>query len=565
MRTIKRAAFVLAVGLGLTAGVIGNTAAASADEGDTHSITGHAYALDADGQPTITVPVYVGVTTPSGDAAYAGSGQNSGLYEVNNVPDGEYQVMFTWATDPKSPDPLGYATTWAGGTPYRSEAQIIVVDGGDVSLDIEMPRGAGITGILTTTSPSQQDFRTAEALLVEPDGTYTQTQGDVVTGLTVQTDGRYRLRGLADADYVIRFSERGRFGGHDFETQYWPDERTRDAAEVVHPVAGQLISDADVTLRPWKPQVVDRLAGQDRFSAAAAISASQFGSGVPVVFVANGLNYPDALSAGPAAVRLGGPVLLVTPTTVPEAIATELDRLSPARIVVVGGTQSVTPAVYDQLSAYTPRIERIAGADRFEVSRNIARFIFSEPGVKPAPDIRNIVFADGRGFADALTAGAAVSLAEGSNAVVLVNGSQTGIDAATAEFVRDVSPQRMYIAGGTNSVPQSFEDSLDAIQPGTTRIGGADRYEVSAAIAGYFPTRNGGETDAAYFAVGTTYPDALAGAAVAGARLTNLYIVHPDCVPGLLVERLHIQGQQSIRLLGGPNSLTPALETLPTC
>ncbi|WP_440708197.1 cell wall-binding repeat-containing protein [Herbiconiux sp. YIM B11900] len=565
MKAITRLAFILAVGLGVTAGLTGTAAPASADEGETHTISGHAFARDAEGDPTITVPVYVGVETPSLDAVYHGQGTNSGPYEVAGVPDGEYLVEFVWATDPNSPDALGYATTWAGGTPYRSEAQLVVVDGADVSLDIEMPRGAGLTGILTTAPASQQDFRIAEAYLVGPDGSYTLTQSASVTGLTVQTDGRYRLRGLADADYVIRFSERARFGGHDFETQYWPGTRSRDDAERVHPVAGQLISDMDITLQPWSPRVVDRLAGTDRFEAAAAISASEFGSGVPVVFVANGLNYPDALSAGPAAARLGGPVLLVTPTGIPAAIAAELDRLKPARIVVVGGERSVGPAVYGQLAAATPQIERIAGADRYEVSRNVARFAFAQPSIRPQPPITNIVFADGRGFADALTAGAAVSLAEGSNAVVLVDGSKPTVDPATEAFVREVAPQRLYIAGGVNSVPQGFEDSLEAIQPGATRIGGADRYEVSAAIAGTIPAHYGGEIDAAYFAVGTTYPDALTGAAVAAARGTNLYIVHPDCVPAPVLERLRINGHQSIRLLGGPNSLTPAIEGLPSC
>jgi putative cell wall-binding protein len=565
VRIVKRAAIALAAGLGLTAGLVGGATTVNADEAPLHTISGHAFALDADGQPTITVPVHVGAETLSGSDAYHGEGGNSGSYEVLNVPDGEYLVQFTWATDPNSPDPLGYATTWAGETPYRSEAQTVVVDGQDVSLDVEMPRGAGITGILTTTQPSQQDFRSADALLVEPDGTLAPAAGAVVTGLTVQTDGRYRLRGLADADYVIRFHERGRFGGHDFETQYWPAARTRDGAEIVHPTAGQLISDMNVTLGPWNPQVVDRLAGKDRFAAAAAISASQFDGGVPVVFVANGLDYPDALSAGPAAVRLGGPVLLVTPTTIPDAITTELERLSPQRIVVVGGARSVSDGVYEELSALTPRIERITGADRYEVSRNIARFILSEPSIRPDPNITNIIFADGRGFSDALTAGAAISLAEGRDAVVLVNGGNPGIDAATADFVRESAPQRMYIAGGRNSIPQGFEDSLDALQPGATRIGGADRYEVSSAIAGYFSANYGGETDAAYFAVGTTYPDALTGAAVAAARQTNLYIVHPDCVPASLLDRLKIQGQQSIRLLGGPNTLSPAIESLPPC
>ena len=42
---------------------------------------------------------------------------------------------------------------------------------------------------------------------------------------------------------------------------------------------------------------VSRLSGSDRFAAAVAISEKSFDSGVDVVYVANGLNFPDALAA----------------------------------------------------------------------------------------------------------------------------------------------------------------------------------------------------------------------------------------------------------------------------
>ena len=50
-------------------------------------------------------------------------------------------------------------------------------------------------------------------------------------------------------------------------------------------------------------------------------------------------NYPDALAAGAAAVAQGGPLLLVDPGYVPDVTLAELRRLSPASIVLVGGTR----------------------------------------------------------------------------------------------------------------------------------------------------------------------------------------------------------------------------------
>ncbi|HWP63069.1 MAG TPA: glycosyl hydrolase family 18 protein [Candidatus Binatia bacterium] len=84
---------------------------------------------------------------------------------------------------------------------------------------------------------------------------------------------------------------------------------------------------------------ISRLAGTDRYATAAAISAATFpSSGVPVAYVATGLNYPDALAGSVAAARAGGPLLLVTRDTIPAPTAAELARLKPARIVILGST-----------------------------------------------------------------------------------------------------------------------------------------------------------------------------------------------------------------------------------
>jgi putative cell wall-binding protein len=73
---------------------------------------------------------------------------------------------------------------------------------------------------------------------------------------------------------------------------------------------------------------------------------------VPAAFVATGLNFPDALSGGPAAGKLKGPLLLVTTDSIPSSVATELARLDPKKIVVLGGPASVSVGVEDALEKY---------------------------------------------------------------------------------------------------------------------------------------------------------------------------------------------------------------------
>jgi len=60
------------------------------------------------------------------------------------------------------------------------------------------------------------------------------------------------------------------------------------------------------------------------------------------------------LAGGAAGASLDGPVLLVTETTIPKATATELGRLKPRRIIVLGGPAVVAKTVQDSLDAYLP-------------------------------------------------------------------------------------------------------------------------------------------------------------------------------------------------------------------
>ncbi len=82
------------------------------------------------------------------------------------------------------------------------------------------------------------------------------------------------------------------------------------------------------------------------------MSAATFGPGVPVAYVATGLNFPDALAAAAAGGFRGGPVLLVTRDTIPAPTASELGRLKPERIVVIGSTGVVGNSVAANLAGY---------------------------------------------------------------------------------------------------------------------------------------------------------------------------------------------------------------------
>lgn len=107
---------------------------------------------------------------------------------------------------------------------------------------------------------------------------------------------------------------------------------------------------SDAVLEQLRPLAgaggVQRIAGADRFETASRVSSTVF-SDAPVVFVATGADFPDALAAVPAAAKAGAPLLLAGVEGLPASTAAECRRLGTARAVVVGGV-GVLPAVVEQ-------------------------------------------------------------------------------------------------------------------------------------------------------------------------------------------------------------------------
>ncbi|MFB2581270.1 cell wall-binding repeat-containing protein [Herbiconiux sp. P15] len=294
----------------------------------------------------------------------------------------------------------------------------------------------------------------------------------------------------------------------------------------------------------------DRIGGADRYAVSVGVSQAAHPAGASVAYVVSGTGFADALSAGPVAAAQQGPVLLTPPDALPSAVAQELRRLAPERIVVVGGPASVSEAVVTGLGLIAPT-ERVSGADRYEVSRNLAALAH--------PDGAPLVYvATGTTFPDALSAGAAAGAA--SMPVVLVPGGGSALDAASTAALGALSPQEIRIVGGPASVTEGVADSLEAIAP-VTRYGGADRYAASVSLN----SAAFGVSDRAFLTTGSTFPDALTGSAFAGQSLAPLYVSRPDCVPVATISAMRDQGVRQVTLIGGPASLTQAVADLTPC
>ena len=305
-------------------------------------------------------------------------------------------------------------------------------------------------------------------------------------------------------------------------------------------------NDRVIRISPATPTVA-RLAGSNRYATAATISRSAFPGGVGSVIVATGEDFPDALAGSAAAGRFGMPILLVQRNVIPDATRTEIDRLNPQRIYVLGGVGVVSEAVRAALVPYasTGEVPRLAGADRYATAARISSTWY-------APGVQAVFIANGTGFADALAGGPAAAL---KDSPLLLVGKNT-IPAATANELNRLDPQRIYVLGGTAVVSEFVRGALDQYTTGpVARLAGANRFATTAVVARTFWVKS-----SAYVANGNGFADALAGGAIAGKVGQPMLLVDGPGVPLATGQEILRLGSRTLVMLGGTGVISPGAE-----
>jgi putative cell wall-binding protein len=316
--------------------------------------------------------------------------------------------------------------------------------------------------------------------------------------------------------------------------------------------AGTWSSVVDSTITYAGPPPVIRRSGATRYDTAAAVAINEYKPHVHVVYIATGLNFPDALAGAGAAGFKGGPILLVTSTAIPPATASALTFLKPDKIIVLGGTGAVSDSVRLALGAYTPGgaadVTRISGASRYATAAAISAATY-------APGVEEVLIATGANFPDAL-AGAAVAGRLG-DPLLLVTAST--IPAPTAAELTRLKPHRITILGGTGVVSSTVAAALFSYTDGGVfRVAGANRYETAAFIAdSYFVP----QPTLTLVATGLNFPDALAGAALAGRLSSPILLVAPTSIPAATDGELRILEPPEIDVLGGTGAVSAGVAT----
>ena len=285
-----------------------------------------------------------------------------------------------------------------------------------------------------------------------------------------------------------------------------------------------------------------RLAGSDRYATGAAIVTGSYGPDDPFVYVASGANFPDGLAGAAAAafrhaplVLLGGQAASISPT-----VDAELRSVvgPDTHILVLGGPASVSAHLFGSLGGYgASSITRLGGADRYATAIRVSQDAY--PGV---PVSGSVFIASGLAFPDALSA-AGIAGRLGAP-LILVPGNLANLNSfpgILTELSR-LGPSHVYIAGGTAAVSTGIASQIATLLSVTPmRFAGANRYQTATEMTDFFfgtvsgtPVApfSGPPVPTVYVASGLDFPDALAGAALAGEHGAPLLLV-----PGRRLER----------------------------
>ena len=248
------------------------------------------------------------------------------------------------------------------------------------------------------------------------------------------------------------------------------------------------------TLPPRDDHVVK--AGDDRYATAIAISKLGFPGGSPALVLVNGEDFSEALSVTPLAAAYDGPVLLLPPEGVRDDLATEIRRLSPSRIFLVGVSKPKT--VTTQLREIVEQLEvtSLAGNDAYEIAALVATEIQTK-----LETISKVVIAPANSFIEAI---AVAPLAAAKGWPILLAAEDGTLPRATRNAIKSLEVDAALV------VAAGVEMTLTDVETKT----GANGYETAAFIAEYAASQ-GMTFKHTAVATGDAFPDGL----VAGSYL----------------------------------------------
>ncbi|MDR3686401.1 MAG: cell wall-binding repeat-containing protein [Coriobacteriia bacterium] len=284
------------------------------------------------------------------------------------------------------------------------------------------------------------------------------------------------------------------------QTQFWAMEQTSSSSHdgtILH-----ARSWADAVARKFRPyryadldapysDVEENISAPDPYqSAAAACDAAYPVTGtvtVPTMVIASGAVQGDQVTAASLAGAAGGPVLLVSRTSLPASTTAEIKRLKPKHIYVLGSSDIINDAVVKAIAALGPTVTRLAGHTTIQVASSAIPYVVAE-------DVANkhaasaVYLSTAHSISDALAV--APVLAKTGRPLLFVD--KDSMRSYTARALKATKIKRLILLGGTGSISAKQQKALGKLRYKVSRIAGANSSKTSLAIAAHALSLNVG-------------------------------------------------------------------------
>ena len=284
---------------------------------------------------------------------------------------------------------------------------------------------------------------------------------------------------------------------------------------------------------------VTRISGSDRYDTSYKIqeflTKDEFS--YYAVF-ASGEGFSDALSAGILAGEFEAPLILVRKDSIPKVISDNYSRITFGRSFLVGGTNSVSKKVEDEIHKNISVTIRLAGKNRLDTALSI----YGPMLEKRKELVLGDAFSSYNGYvyADALTAMPYMYQLNKSTMGPLPLLPYAGEDASI-------------VFGGYNSVPKLVGER--------SRIYGADRYKTAVEIAKAFKSNLNKDVDTILLASGEDYPDALCAGPLASSKNAAILLTKSKTLNEDTKEYIKVNTNiKNIIIVGGERSISSSVE-----
>ena len=289
-----------------------------------------------------------------------------------------------------------------------------------------------------------------------------------------------------------------------------------------------------------------RVSGENRYSNSAALSKYAYTT-TPTVYIANGYTPTDSLAGAPLAANEKATILLTRQNELDGAVKTEIQRLKAQRVVILGGENSLSARVAQQLKDMNLKVERIAGADRYEQAANVAKKIVeSNKGQYPA----EAFLASGDAYADALSIS---GIAAKRNVPIFLT-RKDKLNDNVLPFLEHI--KKWTVLGGENSISKAVVDQLKSAGASSVeRIGGNDRYHVNRNILEKYGFMS--DKKQVLVANGDAYSDALPASIPAFVHSRDIILVSNS--DRFLLDQVKFLRQKEVKsavLVGGLNTIS---------